>query len=199
MIERRREWTMIQTHSQSAGVERNTLGYASVREKLWVKWRTSGRSPLKIIPRQIGIGFCGGFLAIGLLALMSTLTGNLWIMAPFGASCVLAFGVWDAPLSQPRNIIGGHLVSTLVGLCVFHLFGQAPWVLAVGVGLAIALMMLTRTTHPPAGANPIVVILAGSGWSFLFFPVLIGSVSIVLLALIINNLEHTRKYPTFWF
>jgi CBS-domain-containing membrane protein len=69
----------------------------------------------------------------------------------------------------------------------------------LAVGSAIAAMMLTKTTHPPAGADPIVVILAGSGWSFLVTPVLLGSVLIVVIAIIINNLHRHRKYPTFWY
>ena len=119
-------------------------------------------------------------------------------MAPFGASCVLAFGVWESPLSQPRNIIGGHLISTLVGLCVYHLLGSGTVSMALGVGLATGLMMLTRTTHPPAGANPLVVIMAGSSWSFLITPVLAGAVIIVLAALFVNNLDNKRHYPNFW-
>ncbi|BFT75006.1 HPP family protein [Paenibacillus sp. P36] len=157
------------------------------------------RSPLKVVPKNALIGSIGGFIAIALLALLTNLTANAWIMAPFGATCVLAFGLWDAPLSQPRNIIGGHLISTLIGLICFHLFGRSVWVMAIAVGLAIGLMMLSKTTHPPAGADPLVVILSGSSWSFLITPVLIGSVLIVVVALIINNLDKKRRYPTFWF
>jgi len=164
----------------------------------WLKMRGKAKSPLKVVPRNALIGALGGFIAIALLTFLSDLTASIWIMAPFGASCVLAFGLWDAPLSQPRNIIGGHFISTLVGLLCFHLFGQSNWVLAVAVGLAIGLMMLSKTTHPPAGADPLVVILSGSSWSFLIEPVLIGSVLIVLVALIINNLDKKRAYPTFW-
>jgi CBS-domain-containing membrane protein len=70
--------------------------------------------------------------------------------------------------------------------------------MALSVGLAISLMILTRTTHPPAGADPLVVFMAGSGWSFLLTPVLAGSVIIVLVALLVNNLDKNRHYPTFW-
>ncbi|WP_127531016.1 HPP family protein [Paenibacillus kobensis] len=168
----------------------------------WIRYLSkmsgSGTSPLTVSVKTALIGFIGGSAAIGLLAYLTHLTTSVWLMAPFGASCVLAFGLWDAPLSQPRNIIGGHLVSTAAGLLLVHLFGSEYWVLGVGVGLAIALMHVTRTTHPPAGADPIVVILAGSPWSFLFHPVLIGSVAIVLLALLINNLDPQRRYPKFW-
>ncbi|HZG13666.1 MAG TPA: HPP family protein [Candidatus Bathyarchaeia archaeon] len=162
------------------------------------KMRGSGKSPLKVVPQTAFLGLLGGFIAIGILAYLTETTSSVWLMAPFGASCVLTFGLWDAPLSQPRNIIGGHLVSTAVGLVLFHIWGNDGWVIALGVGLAIGLMHLTRTTHPPAGADPIVVILAGSSWSFLVTPVLIGSIVIVLTALLINNLDKGRRYPTFW-
>ncbi|MFC3885660.1 HPP family protein [Bacillus songklensis] len=162
------------------------------------KMEGSSENPLKAIPKTSFLGFCGGFLTIGILAYLTNMTSSLLIMAPFGASCVLAFGVWDSPLSQPRNIVGGHLVSTSVGLALYHLFGNHPLVLALAVGIAIGLMVITKTTHPPAGADPLVVITAGSGWSFLITPVLLGSIIIVLVALIVNNLDHSRRYPTFW-
>lgn len=92
---------------------------------------------------------------------------------------------------------GGHLFSKLTGLVLYHLFGQSIWVMAAGVGLAITLMMLTKTTHPPAGADPLVVIMVGNGGSFLFTTVLAGSVIIVVSALIINNLDRKRSYPAF--
>lgn len=162
------------------------------------KMRGAGRSPLKVSGGVALFGGIGGFLAIALLGVLSDMTSASWLMAPFGASCVLAFVVWDSPLSQPRNIIGGHVVSSLVGIGLYQLFGSQVWVVALGVGMAIALMHVTKTTHPPAGADPIVVILAGSGWSFLFAPVLIGAVMIVLAAIIVNNLHKNRQYPVFW-
>lgn len=164
------------------------------------KMGTSNKTPLKIDLCASLIGFLGGFSVIFILLLLTSVTKALWIMAPFGASCVLAFGVWDSPLSQPRNIIGGHLIATSVGLLCKSLLGQSLVVTAFAVGLSIALMMLTKTTHPPAGADPLVVLLSSNvmGWSFLFMPVLLGSVVIVLFALIINNLFKKRKYPKFW-
>ncbi|TYR80913.1 HPP family protein [Priestia megaterium] len=162
------------------------------------KMKTSAKSPLKVDMKDAATGLIGGFISILVLAILTNATSTPWLMAPFGASCVLAFGVWNAPLSQPRNIIGGHFISTFVGLSMYHLFGNHPWTLALGVGLAIALMMITKTTHPPAGANPLVVIIGASSWSYLFTPVLIGAVVIVIVALIVNNLRSNRSYPTFW-
>ncbi len=162
------------------------------------KMKGNGRNPLKVDVKDIITGLIGGFLTIFVLVLLTNMTASVWLMAPFGASCVLAFGAWNAPLSQPRNIIGGHFVSTFVGLAIYQLLGNEPWTIGLAVGLAIAFMMITKTTHPPAGADPLVVMLGAYSWSYLFTPVLIGSVIIVFFALIINNLRSNREYPTFW-
>ncbi|MBH8609386.1 HPP family protein [Thermoactinomyces sp. CICC 10521] len=162
------------------------------------KLKTDARTPLKVVPTNVILGFIGGFITIFSLAYLTEWSKITWLMAPFGASCVLAFAVWDAPLSQPRNIIGGHFLSTLVGILCLKIFGNHPWVIALGVGLAISLMVLTKTTHPPAGADPIVVILGNFSWNYLISPVLIGSVVVVVLAILVNNFTSKRKYPSFW-
>ncbi|WP_307344554.1 HPP family protein [Metabacillus malikii] len=156
-------------------------------------------NPLQINLKDVMTGFIGGFLTIYMLILVTNLTMISWLMAPFGASCVLAFSAWNAPLSQPRNIIGGHFVSSFVGLSVATLIGTEPWSVGMAVGLAISCMMLTKTTHPPAGADPIVIMLGSYNWSYLFSPVLTGSVLIVIMALLINNLRQNRRYPIFWY
>lgn len=170
----------------------------SVLARYLYKMKGKGSSPLQVNVKEALTGLVGGFATIFILLYLTKFTSTEWLMAPFGASCVLAFGVWNAPLSQPRNIIGGHLISTLVGLVIYHLFGNHPWTLALSIGLAITLMMLTKTTHPPAGADPLIVILGAYSWSYLITPVLVGSIVIVGMALIINNLRSDRSYPTFW-
>jgi len=170
----------------------------SYTQSYFSKMITTARSPLKIDVKDAVTGLVGGTVSILLLAILTQLTSSPWLMAPFGASCVLAFGLWNAPLSQPRNIIGGHLVATLVGLTIYHLFGNNPYTLGTGVGLAIFFMMLKKTTHPPAGADPIVVILGASSWNYIINPVLIGSIVIVIVALLINNVRSNRSYPTYW-
>ncbi len=124
----------------------------------------------------------GGFLTIFVLAEMTTHLGKILLIAPFGASCVLVYALPQSPLAQPRNVIGGHLVSTCIGLVVAALLGTTPVAYGLGVGLAIAAMSLTRTLHPPAGADPIVVIMTGASWPFLFVPVLVGALVVVLMA-----------------
>jgi len=106
----------------------------------------------------------GGLLAIATVAWLSYVTGNLLLMAPFGATCVLLFSVPGSPLSQPANVIGGHLVSTAIGLLLHVLLPVEWWSLGLAVGLAIAAMAALRVTHPPAGADPLVVFFDNPGW-----------------------------------
>ncbi|MFD1707499.1 HPP family protein [Siminovitchia sediminis] len=162
------------------------------------KMKGEGVSPLKVDVKDAMTGLIGGFLTISALGILTGVTSTAWLMAPFGASCVLVFGAWNAPLSQPRNVIGGHMISSFVGLAMYHLFGNEAWAVGLAVGLAIAVLMLTKTTHPPAGANPLVIMMGDYNWSFLFSPVLIGSLIVVGFALLINNLRRDRIYPTFW-
>lgn len=168
-------------------------------DRYFKKFLTTEKSPLKVNLKDSFIGFIGGFITIAILGYLSFKSSSPWIVAPFGASCVLAFGVWNAPLSQPRNIIGGHIISALIGIIIYHFLGNSYWSVGLGVGLAIGAMLLTKTTHPPAGADPIVVIMSGAKLSFLIHPILLGSIVIVILALLINNISKVRKYPTFWF
>ena len=98
-------------------------------------------------------------------------------------------------MAQPRNVIGGHLVATLVGLVVFAVLGATPLALALGVGLAISAMSLTETLHPPAGADPIVVIMLGASWSFLCMPVLLGAILIVALGIAFHWKISGKAYP----
>lgn len=137
----------------------------------------------------------GGGLVIGLLALLAQTLEKPLLIAPFGASCVLLFALPQSPLARPRNVIGGHLVSSFVGLVALGLFGPGVLACALGVGFAIAAMQLTDTLHPPAGGDPIVVILAGAGWSFLGLPVLAGTVALVALAWLYHRFVSGRSYP----
>jgi CBS-domain-containing membrane protein len=123
----------------------------------------------------------GGALTIGALATINAAGQLPLLIAPFGASCVLVFGVPASPFARPRNVIGGHLVTAIAGLASVSVLGYGPLGIAIGVGLAIAAMMLTDTVHPPAGANPIVVAFTHASWTFLATPVLIGAVAIVTM------------------
>ena len=137
----------------------------------------------------------GGAVAIAIVALLSEQSGVMWLMAPFGATCVLLFSVPASPLSQPANVVGGHFVSTLIGLIVLFTLPVTWWSMALAVGLAIAAMAALRITHPPAGADPLVVMMAGVGFDFLLFPTLTGSVALVMVAVLIHRIAPKIEYP----
>ncbi len=145
-------------------------------------------------PRTVLLAGAGGFLAIALLALLTNQLAVSLLIAPFGASCVLLFAAPSAPLSQPVNVIGGHFVATLTGLLLHAWLPPTWWGMALAVGGAIALMVALRVTHPPAGADPLVVFATAPGFGFLFIPVLAGSVILVGVALLFHRLNGT-DYP----
>lgn len=144
--------------------------------------------------RAIILAGIGGFLAIGILNFLSESSNVLLIMAPFGASCVLLFSVSGSPLSQPLNVVGGHVLSAAVGFVSLWLTPDAWWAVAIAVGLAISFMALLRVTHPPAGANPLVIFMIEPSIEFLLFPVLSGAVLLVIIAIIYHRMTGTN-YP----
>lgn len=154
--------------------------------------------PPKPSVQAVALAGLGGFIAIAAAAYLTDHFSIALILGSFGASCVLVFGYPDVPFSQPRNVIAGHFISSLTGLAVLGLIGPQWWAVAVAVGLAIMLMMLTRTVHPPAGSNPVIIFLLEPGWDFLVFPSLAGAVILVVVALIYNNATRTAKYPKYW-
>jgi CBS-domain-containing membrane protein len=168
--------------------------WQSFLNKMVAKERSGSRPTY----RYIFWSFVGAFMGIAILATLTKVDHTPLIMAPFGATCVLAYGVFDSPLAQPRNIIGGHLISTFIGLLVLHTLGSNPVAMALGVSLAIVFMQLTKTVHPPAGADPLVVLATHPPASFLITPVAIGTVLLVFVALITNNLASQRRYPKYW-
>lgn len=148
--------------------------------------------------KNVALAWLGGVLAIAAIAQAGDVLSLPLILGSFGASCVLVFGFPDLPFSQPRNVVAGHFLSSLIGLSFLALFGPQWWSLALAVGTAIAVMMLTRTVHPPAGSNPVIVFLAQPAWSFLWFPTLAGALLLVLVALFYNNMARPTAYPKYW-
>ncbi|MBS1155100.1 MAG: hypothetical protein H6R07_1024 [Proteobacteria bacterium] len=148
--------------------------------------------------KEVALAWLGGVLAVAAIAQVENGLSLPLILGSFGASCVLVFGFPNLPFSQPRNVVVGHFLSSLIGLSFLALFGPQWWSLALAVGTAIATMMLTRTVHPPAGSNPVIVFLAQPAWSFLWFPTLTGALLLVLVALLYNNLTRSTAYPKYW-
>ncbi|WP_281850901.1 HPP family protein [Dyella sp. GSA-30] len=143
-------------------------------------------------------GLIGGTAAIVVLGLAGQGLHQTVLIAPFGASCVLLFAAPESPFAQPRNLVFGHLLTASVGLAMLWLAGSSIWSVGLAVGLVVALMELTRTVHPPAGANPIVIMLGGkASLLFLFTPVLCGVGLLLALALVVNNVGG-KRWPLRW-
>ena len=157
-------------------------------------------APLPPLPtgKAVALAWTGGFIAIAMVALLTDWMAIPWLLGSFGASCVLVFGFPDAAFSQPRNVVAGHLISSLVGLAFLTVLGPHWWSVAMSVGTAIAIMMLTRTVHPPAGSNPVIVFLTQPTWSFVLFPTLVGSLVLVAVTLVYNNATRDARYPKYW-
>lgn len=159
-------------------------------------------SPHLSLPMQLKTALLAGLgasLCISGLGLLGHLQQALWLMAPFGATMVILFALPASPLAQPRNIIVGHLLTTALGLLIAQLWGVHVWSMGLAVGLAVMLMMLTHTTHPPAGANPLLVMLAGEHWSFLVTPVAVGAITIVAFGYAYHRWISRQPYPDRWF
>ncbi|MDR3323550.1 MAG: HPP family protein [Zoogloeaceae bacterium] len=133
----------------------------------------------------------GAILAMAVVAALADFSGYPLVLGSFGASCVLLFGFPDSPFSRPRNVIGGHLLASLIGLGFLSLFGAHGWSLALAVGVCIAAMMATRTVHPPAGSNPVIIMLSSPDWMFLWTPTGIGALLLVGVALLFNHAART--------
>jgi CBS-domain-containing membrane protein len=103
-------------------------------------------------------------------------------LVPFTTSIIMVFGSPDSPLTRPRNLIGGHILCSVVTLIVVSALGYAPWVSMVAVGFAMCLMMITRTLHPPAGMSIFVIVTMHAGWSYLVTPVAVGAIALAAYA-----------------
>ena len=154
--------------------------------------------PPKPALKAVGLAWLGGFIAIATVAGLTNLLSVSLVLGSFGATCVLVFGYPDVPFSQPRNVVLGHGISSLVGLLFLSVCGPHWWAVALSVATAIALMMVTRTVHPPAGSNPVIVFLLQPSWSFLLFPTVVGALLLTAVALLYNNATRESRYPKYW-
>ena len=128
----------------------------------------------------------------------------LMIVGSFGASAVLIYGAIKSPLAQPRNLVGGHILSALVGVVSQQIFSAELWLAAaVAVSTAIAVMHITKTLHPPGGATALIAVIGGEkihklGYLYALFPVGGGALIMLIIALLVNNIPKSRRYPEFW-
>jgi CBS-domain-containing membrane protein len=140
----------------------------------------------------------GAALAIGGMEWLSIASRTPLVLIPFATSIVLVIGSPEAEPAQPRALIGGHLVATLVGLVVLQVTGPHGWAAAAGVGLAVLAMYVTGSFHPPAGINPLLVISNNLSWSFLLAPVLAGVVLLTAFAYVWHRWIRRRPWPRRW-
>jgi len=150
--------------------------------------------------------FLGSFVGIGIIAYLQSQqlpdSDVVFLIGSFGASSVLVYGVIQSPLAQPRNLIGGHLVSAIIGVSVLKVFPDIIWITApLAVSLSIVMMQITKTLHPPGGATALIAVTGSSaikemGYWYVLSPVLSGALILFVVALIFNNMTSNRKYPT---
>lgn len=149
--------------------------------------------------------FIGSFIGIGIIAYLQSLkfeTSDLvFLIGSFGASSVLVYGVIQSPMAQPRNLIGGHLISAFIGVTVYKLCPEIIWIAApLAVSLSIVGMQMTKTLHPPGGATALIAVngsdtVKNLGYEYVLFPVLVGVLILFVVALFFNNLTARRHYP----
>ncbi len=129
-------------------------------------------------------------ITIGVLTILTYKTEyGVFLIASFGSSMVLIFGYPESPFAQPKNIFFGHLLTSLVGI-IFLNFVLLPLyiIIPLAVGFGVGLMILFNVTHPPAGGNPIIVIIGSVSYDYLLTPVMSGSIIIIIFGLLINRL-----------
>ncbi len=173
------------------------------------KMRGGAKSPPGVSLTEHLWSWIGAFIGIGACGLLSSRLFEprdlTLLIGSFGASAVLVYGAIKSPLAQPRNLIGGHILSGLTGVACQHLFGETIWLAAaMAVSLAIVLMLATKTLHPPGGATALIAVIGGPkihalGYLYAFVPAGAGAFLLLIIALIVNNLSANRRYPEYWF
>ena len=150
--------------------------------------------------------FVGSFIGIAILAFIQSKTladiDSIFLIGSFGASSVLIFGAVQSPLAQPRNLVGGHVISAIIGVTIYKTLPNVLWLTApLAVSLSIVMMQLTKTLHPPGGAAALIAIIGTDrvkqlGYLYVLSPVLTGTLILLVVALVFNNITPNRKYPT---
>lgn len=146
----------------------------------------------------VAAGAAGGAIAIGLMEAFAMRSAVPIMAVPFATSIVLVLGSPEVEAAQPRALIGGHLLATLVGLVVVKLAGPQPWAAAIAVGIAMVAMHATRTFHPPAGIDPLLVVVNDMSWGFLLVPVAAGALALAAFAYAWHLAVRRFNWPTHW-
>ena len=174
------------------------------------KMKSSTRgSPPRVSKEEILWSWIGAFLGIAGVAWVSHLFFDgldmSLMIGSFGASAVLLYGAVRSPLAQPRNLIGGHILSAVIGVLCWKLLSQHLWLAeSLAVATSIAVMHATRTLHPPGGATALIAVIGSPaihqlGFLYVLVPATIGPLILLAVALLVNNIPNSRRYPEFWF
>ncbi len=165
-------------------------------------------SPPRVNLSEIAWSWIGAFLGIAAVAIVNYRslegTDQVMIIGSFGASAVLIYGAIKSPLAQPRNLVGGHVISAVIGVTSYQVFQNSIWLAAaVAVATAIAVMHATKTLHPPGGATALIAVIGSGkihalGYLYAIVPAGLGALVMLLVALLVNNIPKSRKYPDFW-
>ena len=145
--------------------------------------------------------FLAGLFSIFTIALLTVLTYKtelgIFLLASFGSSMVLLYGYPESPFAQPKNVFFGHFTTTLVGLFFLNFIPLPIFIIIpLAVGFGVGLMILLNVTHPPAGGNPIIVIIGSVSFDYLLSPVITGSILIIIFAIVINRFILKKNYPS---
>lgn len=173
------------------------------------KMKGTTKSPPAVSFSEILWSWLGAFLGIAAVGVINSLvfegTDLTLVIGSFGASAVLLYGAIRSPLAQPRNLLGGHMLSAIVGVASYNLLHDYVWLAAsVAVATAIAVMHATKTLHPPGGATALIAVIGGKsihaiGYWYVLIPAGLGALILLLVALLVNNIPKSRRYPEFWF
>ena len=144
--------------------------------------------------------FLAGIFSIITISVLTVLTYKteygVFLLASFGSSMVLLYGYPESPFAQPKNVFFGHLVTALVGVIFVTIVPLPIYInIALAVGVGIFLMILLNVVHPPAGGNPIMVIIGSVSYDYLLSPIIFGCIIIILLAILINKFLLKKNYP----
>ena len=148
--------------------------------------------------KQSSLAGLFSILTIGILTVLTYKTElGIFLIASFGSSMVLLYGYPESPFAQPKNIFFGHLLTSFVGLIFLNFIPLPIYInIPLAVGFGVGLMILLNVTHPPAGGNPIIVIIGSVSFDYLFSPVISGSIIIIVFAIIINRFILKKSYPS---
>ncbi len=176
--------------------------------RYFAKMKGSALSPPRVSLVEIFWSWIGAFLGIGAVSFIhfNLFDGldRVMLIGSFGASAVLVYGAIKSPLAQPRNLIGGHVLSAIIGVTFYMLLHDQLWLASsLAVATAIAVMHATKTLHPPGGATALIAVIGSPqihslGYFYVLMPVGLGAIVMLIIALLINNLSDKRSYPEFW-